>query len=234
MDLHGHSDSNRAPFGANSQVAPPSCTCSGPEATGLDASSEQWPYHTRSNSLSSILTESPVCRACTFPFAQRNSIVTFWPSTKPASFNPRRNAANWKAAWLSDRALRYPIMGVTIGCAQAPSGEPAAPATSGMTSRRLMCRWPPPGKRKFGVQHIGRLQSCVRPVDAAKTDCWPPDGVREPRPHHSITSSARARSDDGTSSPSALAVLRLITSSYLVGACTGRSAGFSPLKMRST
>jgi hypothetical protein len=26
--------------------------------------------------------------------------------------------------------------------------------------------------------------------------------------------------------PSALAVLRLITSSYLVGACTGRSAGF--------
>ena len=38
----------------------------------------------------------------------------------------------------------------------------------------------------------------------------------------------------GTSRPSALAVLRLITSSYLVGACTGRSAGFSPLRMRST
>src|ERR1700746_2787962 len=40
-------------------------------------------------------------------------------------------------------------------------------------------------------------------------------------PDHSITSSARARSDDGTSKPSVLAVLRLITSSYLVGACTG-------------
>ena len=36
------------------------------------------------------------------------------------------------------------------------------------------------------------------------------------------------------SMPSALAVLRLITSSYLVGACTGRSAGFSPLRIRST
>ena len=36
------------------------------------------------------------------------------------------------------------------------------------------------------------------------------------------------------SRPSALAVFRLITSSYLVGACTGRSAGFSPLRMRST
>jgi hypothetical protein len=28
--------------------------------------------------------------------------------------------------------------------------------------------------------------------------------------------------------------LRLITNSYLVGACTGRSAGFSPLRMRLT
>src|SRR5215217_4445614 len=50
---------------------------------------------------------------------------------------------------------------------------------------------------------------------------------------HSITSSARASSVGGISRPSALAVLRLMTSSYLVGACTGRSAGFSPLRMRS-
>src|SRR5262249_50157672 len=51
---------------------------------------------------------------------------------------------------------------------------------------------------------------------------------------HSITSSARASSVGGTSRPSAFAVLRLTTSSYLVGACTGRSAGFSPLRIRST
>src|SRR5262245_693533 len=51
---------------------------------------------------------------------------------------------------------------------------------------------------------------------------------------HSITSSARASSVGGTSRPSALAVLRLMTSSNFVGACTGRSAGFSPLNMRST
>src|SRR5262249_35774583 len=36
-------------------------------------------------------------------------------------------------------------------------------------------------------------------------------------PDHSITSSARASSVGGTSRPRALAVLRLITSSYLVG-----------------
>jgi hypothetical protein len=50
---------------------------------------------------------------------------------------------------------------------------------------------------------------------------------------YSITSSAVARRVGGTSRPSALAALRLMTSSYLVGACTGRSAGFSPLRMRS-
>ena len=51
---------------------------------------------------------------------------------------------------------------------------------------------------------------------------------------YSITSSARASKVGGTSRPSAFAVLRLITSSYLVGACTGKSAGLSPLRMRST
>src|SRR6516162_5726246 len=53
-------------------------------------------------------------------------------------------------------------------------------------------------------------------------------------PLHSITSSARASTAGGISRPSAFAVLRLMTSSYFVGACTGRSAGFSPLRMRST
>src|SRR5258708_31229657 len=56
----------------------------------------------------------------------------------------------------------------------------------------------------------------------------------ERAPLHSITSSARASRVGGTSRPSAFAVLRLITSSYLVGACTGKSAGLSPLRMRST
>src|SRR5215472_13489673 len=54
------------------------------------------------------------------------------------------------------------------------------------------------------------------------------------RRRYSITSSAPASSDCGTVSPSAFAVLRLMTSSYLVGAWTGNSAGFSPLRTRST
>jgi hypothetical protein len=51
---------------------------------------------------------------------------------------------------------------------------------------------------------------------------------------YSITSSATASTPDGMVRPSALAVLRLMTSSYFVGVCTGKSAGFSPLRMRST
>src|SRR6266446_8603613 len=49
---------------------------------------------------------------------------------------------------------------------------------------------------------------------------------------HSITSSAIASTPGGTVRPSALAVLRLITSSNFVGCQTGKSAGFSPLRMR--
>jgi hypothetical protein len=52
------------------------------------------------------------------------------------------------------------------------------------------------------------------------------------RGRYSITSSARASKSGGTVRFSAFAVLRLITNSNLVGCTTGRSAGFSPLRMR--
>jgi hypothetical protein len=51
---------------------------------------------------------------------------------------------------------------------------------------------------------------------------------------HSMIWSARARSDDGMARPSALAVLRLITSSNFVGCSMGKSPGRAPRRMRST
>src|SRR5262249_57578747 len=48
---------------------------------------------------------------------------------------------------------------------------------------------------------------------------------------HSITSSARRSTMSGTCRPIALAVFMLSTVSNLVGACTGRSARFSPLRI---
>src|SRR5262249_3736152 len=52
--------------------------------------------------------------------------------------------------------------------------------------------------------------------------------------HYSITSSARARSDGGIVRPSAFAVLRLMTSSNLVGCSTARSPGLAPFRILST
>src|SRR5262245_57701108 len=53
-----------------------------------------------------------------------------------------------------------------------------------------------------------------------------------PPSHHSITSSARASRASGTATPSVRAVWRLMTSSNFVDCITGRSAGFTPLRMR--
>src|SRR5262249_962334 len=63
--------------------------------------------------------------------------------------------------------------------------------------------------------------------------CQQPTYAVAAKKTYSITSSARASTEAGTSMPSAFAVLRLITNWYFVGACTGRLAGFSPLRMRS-
>jgi hypothetical protein len=49
---------------------------------------------------------------------------------------------------------------------------------------------------------------------------------------YSMISSAMAISVDGTCTPRALAVLRFMTRSNLVDCTIGRSAGFSPLRMR--
>src|ERR1700730_120218 len=56
----------------------------------------------------------------------------------------------------------------------------------------------------------------------------------EQKGHYSITSSARARSVGGISSPSAFAALRLITNSSLFGNSTGRSDGLAPLRILTT
>src|SRR5262249_44552093 len=62
--------------------------------------------------------------------------------------------------------------------------------------------------------------------------CRAAEQCDELAPLHSITSSARASSDDGTVRLSILAVSALMTSSILLACTTGRSAGLAPLRMR--
>jgi hypothetical protein len=92
------------------------------------------------------------------------------------------------------------------------------------------------GQKRRGAEepdrwHLARL---LRARRERPRDCRTAEQGDELAPFHSITSSARASSSGGIVRPSALAVVRLITRPYLVGACTGRSAGFSPFRMRST
>jgi hypothetical protein len=81
--------------------------------------------------------------------------------------------------------------------------------------------------RSFRQYNDGHgLKTMMHKCQSRLTHCGKRDG-------YSITSSARASTVAGSSRPSAFAALRLITVSYLTGACTGRSPGFSPLRMRS-
>ena len=75
-----------------------------------------------------------------WPSAQRYSIATFSPSTKPASFSPWRNARKLRSTTVSgDVGLRNPTTGIAGCCARAASGQDAAaPPRSVMKSRRLI------------------------------------------------------------------------------------------------
>src|SRR5262245_27337786 len=73
------------------------------------------------------------------PRAQRYSMVTFWPSKKPASPRPLRNACNTSPVSSGERALMNPITGLVGCCARTENGQAAvAPPSNLMNSRRLI------------------------------------------------------------------------------------------------
>ena len=91
----------------------------------------------------------------------------------------------------------------------------------------------PPARRNptTGIACCCALAACGHAVAA------PPRRVMNSRrcmvsPPYSITASARPSSVSGKVRPSVLAVFMLMISSIFVDCCTGRSAGFSPLRMR--
>src|SRR5262249_51167682 len=78
------------------------------------------------------------------------------------------------------------------------------------------------------------LLTLLRPCCDRPCRCRAAEEGNELAPSHSITSSAMASKVGGTSMPSSRAVCRLMTSSNRTALITGRSPGFSPLRMRPT
>jgi hypothetical protein len=132
---------------------------------------------------------------------------------------------------LSDR---YGFSKETVARVPGTDRDAPIPAVRG---RRSNCR-----VRPFSVTQlrIRNGSSCPTPATArtrsgrfAQMEGRRPFAVKA-AVIYSITSSARARIEGGIVSPSAFAVLRLTTSSNLVGCWTGRSAGFAPFRILST
>ena len=74
-----------------------------------------------------------------WPSAKRYSILTFWPSTNPVSFRPRRNATIKLVSAAGQPGKRTPTTDFAACCARAESGHAAAaPPRSVMNSRRFI------------------------------------------------------------------------------------------------
>ena len=105
------------------------------------------------------------------------------------------------------------------------------------TNRPVSVLWRPPGAHRFyGCQASGHRRVAYRSQFSGPDNRAHLGKERDEfaASHHSITSSARARSVGGTAMPSVRAVWWLMTNSNFVDCITGRSAGFTPLRMRPT
>src|SRR5262245_48098038 len=108
-------------------------------------------------------------------------------------------------------------------------GDVALILVTSLGNTSLERRIPTGASRQHGNNRKGLLRiRRERPSRRAAEQC------DELAPSHSITSSARSRIDVGNSTPSALAVLRLMTSSNFVACSTGKSPAFAPLRILAT
>src|SRR5262245_58819084 len=99
---------------------------------------------------------------------------------------------------------------------------------------RQILVFPPWQDVRFGSEaHIRTAKSdiCFIPESELLAACPLSARSGQDRHNYSIISSAIESTPDGMVSPSALAVLRLMTSSNLASWMIGRSPGFSPLRI---
>ena len=147
-------------------------------------------------------------------------------------------ARNWKfgSIPLQRRVGELLVLGRRSPCIGSEPTRDAIETFDAIGFRRV-----PERHRRAGVRCFSRPRPAAR-GDGSDQFGFGVDGpvrrhipqIELSRSTHSMTSSARRRTDCGIVRPSALAVLRLITSSNFVGCSTGISAGLAPCKILTT
>ena len=147
--------------------------------------------------------------------AERKLRNTRIPSLRPKRF--------WRASATCDHA------------SSSPPPLPKMPPTSDAVAIALVVPnqgGDPAAAQRLWERYFHRLVGLAR----AKLQGHPRRAADEESdelaPNHSMTSSARALSVRGRLMPNAFAVLKLMINCTLLACWTGRSAGFSPLRMR--
>ena len=136
----------------------------------------------------------------------------------------------------SRRTNSESIAAARCGTGAGGSGGPLAGRRVDAVQRAVHDVSNKPPQRLLLAPGPQRLRQRVRgsPQAGSTVAAAPPSRSEIAPADHSITSSARASSIGGTSRPSALAVIRLMTKLNLVGCSTGMSAGFAPRRILST
>ena len=149
------------------------------------------------------------------------------PATRPgASLPTSPSCRSWCVGPEHRATTRQSVISITLTAARR--WQAAQRRAEGLLHCYLSPPWPRPRACRsapvVGATPAHRRQHRQAAGAAAQDLSGAPAYV------YSITLSARATNVAGTVTPSALAVLRLITSSNLVGCSTGMSAGLMPRK----
>ena len=144
------------------------------------------------------------------------------------------HASLFRCSRLDSLWLRCRASGIRIGTLLAPPSIRAVVRPS-CSRQREPARFRDRSARRSAARRSDAPARAAAPAPRAATPRRAAEQRDELAPGaHSMTSSARPSNVGGRSRPSLRAVLTLMANSNLFGACTGRSPGLAPFRIRST
>ena len=173
-----------------------------------------------------MIVDDPVSARC----SSRTLSFAAWTVCQTGSWARRQPASSTSSA--PQPRSEYDRYAMERGSGSGHSAYAAAGIAFGRAA--LAFAWGAPSSVNVSANGYHRSVNISQPADAVSSPLRPiaSSQTRTSAALHSITWSARPRSESGKVTPRVLAVVRLINSSTFVTCWTGRSAGLSPLSMR--